>query len=172
MIPIKGYSTFDPLKHCVIGKNFSSDFFGNNIKNTKISDPLRRIADETEEDYQTLDKILKDAGVHTYRVNFDETIYDGNFHGRPPVCPRDHFATIGETFYATHPTDFYGSMLKQIDRKSLFLKNWDYNQCLASTAFISRCGKDLFWDRTVQDTNRPHNKNGKEECAKIIATLK
>jgi hypothetical protein len=173
MIPIKGYSTFDPLKHCVIGKNFSSDFFEHNIKDTKISDPLRRIADETEEDYQTLDKILKDAGVQTYRIDFDETTYDNNFHGRPPVCPRDHFATIGETFYATHPTDFYGSMLKQIDRNKIFLKNWDYQHCLASTAFISRCGKDLFWDRTVQDTRRPYNnKNGKDECAKNIATLK
>lgn len=51
MIPIKGYATFDPLKHCLVGKNFSSDFFERNIKNKKISDPLRRIADETEEDY-------------------------------------------------------------------------------------------------------------------------
>ena len=58
MIPIKGYATFDPLKHCLIGKHFSSDFFKNTIKNTKIADPLRRIADETEEDFQTLQKIL------------------------------------------------------------------------------------------------------------------
>ena len=55
MIPIKGYATFDPLKHCLIGKNFSSDFFGKITKNTKVSDPLKRIADETEEDYQKLE---------------------------------------------------------------------------------------------------------------------
>ena len=67
MIPIKGYATFHPLKHCLIGKTFSSDFFKKNIKNPKITDPLRRIADETEEDYQKLDEILKSAGVKTYR---------------------------------------------------------------------------------------------------------
>ena len=59
MIPIKGYATFDTLKHCVIGKNFSSDFFGNNIKNTKISDPLRRIADETVDLLCVLEIILQ-----------------------------------------------------------------------------------------------------------------
>ena len=72
MIPIKGYATFDPLKSCLIGRNFSADFFRKNIKETKISDPLQRIADETEEDYQTLEKILKDANVTTYRPDFDE----------------------------------------------------------------------------------------------------
>ena len=40
-------------------------------KNDKIMDPLKRIAEETEEDYQTLDNILKDAGVKTYRSFLD-----------------------------------------------------------------------------------------------------
>ena len=51
MIHIKGYATFHPLKHCLIGKHFSSNFFKKNIKNPKITDPLRRIADDTEEDF-------------------------------------------------------------------------------------------------------------------------
>ena len=32
MIPIKGYATFDPLKSCLIGRNFSGDFFKKNIE--------------------------------------------------------------------------------------------------------------------------------------------
>ena len=59
MIPIKGYATFDPLKHCLVGQTFSSDFFKHIIKEPKISGPLQRIADETEEDYLKLEKILK-----------------------------------------------------------------------------------------------------------------
>ena len=35
MIPIKGYATFDPLKICLIGRNFSGDFFKKNIKDPK-----------------------------------------------------------------------------------------------------------------------------------------
>ena len=149
MIPIKGYATFHPLKHCVIGKNFSSKFFKKNIKNTKISDPLSRIADETEEDYQKLDNILKQANIQTYRIKFNEDEYHGNYHGRPPVCPRDHFAVIGEKFYAYQKTNFYGNFLKQIDKKYLSIGN---KKIAVSTANICRVGKDLFWDIGLLDT--------------------
>jgi hypothetical protein len=152
MIPIKGYASFHPLKHCLVGKSFSNDFFKRNIKNTKISDPLRRIADETEEDYQALIDILTKADVKTYRPEFDESKFDADYHGRPPVCPRDHFAVIGETFYATHPTNFYGSVLKQIDKKNVYVNNWNYKDCLTSTAYMARCGKDIFWDCKPQKT--------------------
>ena len=72
-IPIKGYATFDPLKHCVIGSAFKPDWFKHLsiYKNDKIMDPLKRIAEETEEDFETLEKILKDAGVKTYRTFLD-----------------------------------------------------------------------------------------------------
>jgi hypothetical protein len=149
MIPIKGYATFDPLKHCLIGKHFSSDFFKQAVKNPKVSDPLRRIADETEEDFQALEKILKDAGVHTYRPTFDESTYDGEIHNRPPVCPRDEFAVIGETFYATRPASFYADILKNIDRNNLYVQNWNHQPPLVSTATICRVGKDIFWDRQI-----------------------
>ena len=73
MIPIKGYATFDPLKHCWIGSGFKTEWFRDLpiYKNKKVMDPLKRIAEETEEDYQTLEKILKDAGVKTYRSFLD-----------------------------------------------------------------------------------------------------
>ena len=143
-IPIKGYATFHPLKHCLIGKHFSSDFFKKNIKNVKVADPLRRIADETEEDFLKLETILKSHNIKTYRPIWNENDFDSSFKGRPPVCPRDHFAVIGETFYATHPTHFYGNLIKQIDKNNLFLQNWDYPRCLTSTAFVVRIGKIFF----------------------------
>lgn len=170
MIPIKGYATFHQLKHCLIGKNFSSDFFSKITNNTKISDPLKRIADETEEDYQSLEKILNDAGVKTYRPVFDEMSYDGNFHGRPPVCPRDHFGVIGETFYATQPTDFYSHTLKQIDPTALFLQNWDYENALVNTANICRVGKDIFWDRKI--TKLWDGSGTEQECEDRIAKMR
>ena len=36
MIPIKGYATFDPLKSCLIGRNFSGDFFKKNIEDNEV----------------------------------------------------------------------------------------------------------------------------------------
>ena len=90
MIPIKGYATFDKLQHCWIGSGFKAEWFsGLEIyKNKKIMDPLKRIADETEEDFQTLDKILKDAGVKTYRsfLNIDRVKYNTCFQFLDYTC--------------------------------------------------------------------------------------
>jgi hypothetical protein len=146
-IPIKGYSTFDPLKHCMIGKSFDVSWFKDLeiYKNDKIMDPLKKISDETEEDYQTLEKILRDAGVQTYRpeIDFIEIQSLKNIY-RPPVCPRDHFAVIGNKFYSvTMGSHGYASVLKQIARKDLVV---DLQDGEISSAVICRVGKDLFWD--------------------------
>ena len=146
-IPIKGYATFDPLKHCMIGSGFKTEWFQDLsiYKNNKIMDPLKKIADETEEDYQTLEKILNSAGVQTYRPWLDINKYKSLKNmGRPPVCPRDHFGVIGEKFYAvTGGAEGYTDIIKRISRKNLML---DQTNSVISTATICRVGKDIWWD--------------------------
>lgn len=152
MIPIKGYATFDPLKHCWIGSGFRTEWFGDLpiYKNKKIMDPLKRIADETEEDYQTLEKILKDNHVQVHRsfLNIDKVGSLKNIV-KPPACPRDHFAVIGEKLYAVgENSDGYADVLKQVPRDNLEIMRVAGR---ISTANICRVGKDLWWD-LVADT--------------------
>ena len=147
-IPIKGYATFDPLKHCWIGSGFKTEWFGDLdiYKNDRIMDPLKRIAEETEEDYQTLDKILKDAGVKTYRSFLDINKYGSLKNiATPPVCPRDHFAVVGEKLYFD-PGDIkgYEDILGHIARNSMHFGH-DGIAGL-STANMCRVGKDLWWE--------------------------
>ena len=154
MIPIKGYATFDPLKHCWIGSGFKTEWFSDLpiYKNNKIMDPLKRMAEETEEDYQTLEKILKDAGVKTYRSFLDINKF-GSLKNvfRPPIAPRDHFAVIGEKLYCgTNPSQGYGDMLTQISRKNLEICRIRGE---LNTAIICRVGKDLWWD--INDKRTP-----------------
>jgi len=148
MIPIKGYATFHPLKHCWIGSGFKTEWFHDLpiYNNNKIMDPLKRIADETEEDYQALEKILKDVGVQTYRSFLDIDKFKSLKNiWRPPVNPRDHFAVIGEKLYAIgSQSEGYANVLKQIDKKDIVLE-WGTPGCI-STATIARLGKDLYWD--------------------------
>ena len=155
-IPIKGYSTFDPLKHCWIGSGFKTEWFKDLpiYKNNKIMDPLKKIADETEEDYQKLERILKDANVQTHRNFLDMDKYRSLKNvSRPPVNPRDNFGVIGEKIYAVAGgSEGFGEMLKRIDRKNVSL---DFNGGVITTATICRVGKDLYWDidkHTNQDT--------------------
>ena len=119
MIPIKGYATFHPLKHCWIGSSFKAEWFKDLsiYKNNKIMDPLKRIAEETEEDFQTLEKILKNADVKTYRSFLDINKYGSLKNiARPPTNPRDYFAVIGEKIYACSSGEpGYINVLKQIN---------------------------------------------------------
>lgn len=146
-IPIKGYATFHPLKHCWIGSGFRADWFKDLSigKNDKIMDPLKRIAEETEEDYQTLEKILQSVGVKTYRSFLDITKYKSLHEiNRPPVNPRDHFAVIGEKIYALSAGSAgYIDVLKNIERENLVIH---HTPGKISTATIARVGRDLFWD--------------------------
>jgi hypothetical protein len=146
MIPIKGYATFDPLKHCWIGSGFKTEWFSDLpiYKNNKIMDPLKRIAEETEEDYQALEKILKDAGVQTYRSFLDiGKVRSLKNIITPPVNPRDYFAVIGEKLYATRGMPGCKDVLKQVDRKNLSITQ---EKAQVSTANLCRVGKDLWWD--------------------------
>ena len=74
MIPIKGYATFHPLKHCWIGSGFKAEWFSELFTDKKILDPLKRIADETEEDYQNFIKVIEQYGAKVYRPNYDNVL--------------------------------------------------------------------------------------------------
>jgi len=155
MIPIKGYATFDPMKHCWLGFGLQADWFeGLSIyKNNKIMDPLKRILEETEEDFQTLEKILRDAGVQTHRSSLDIEKFQSLRHiQRPPIQPRDYFAVVGEKLYAVGEIfPGYRNILKQIKRENLHLDIKQAHENIAiespvSTNCIVRVGKDIWWD--------------------------
>ena len=158
MIPIKGYATFDPLKHCLIGSGFKAEWFRDLsiYKNKKIMDPLERIAEETEEDYQTLEKILRQAGVKTHRshLEMDKVLSLKNIL-RPPVCPRDHFAVVGEKIYFSKGNHVgYEKILRSINKHSIHF-DLDIDLKTLDTANICRIGKDVHWDVT-KDCNPTH----------------
>jgi len=170
MIPIKGYATFDPLKHCWIGSGFKTEWFRDLpiYKNKKIMDPLKRIAEETEEDLQRLETILKDAGVQTYRsfLDMDKVESLKNIH-RPPIHPRDHFAVIGETLYATGGAiKGCQDVLKQVSKENIEIGT---TQNTISTALITRVGKDLYWelDNTPNALKEKYTKKWQEEGFRV-----
>jgi hypothetical protein len=94
---------WDPLKVCAVGRSYPPEFYSN-IKNPKVRNVMERIAIETEEDYQKLISKLEEFDVTVVRTdiseNFEDHVDDNT--GRPyppPMCPRDHTAMVGNTFY-------------------------------------------------------------------------
>lgn len=145
-IPIRGYATFDPLRHCWVGSGFEWEWFQDLeiAREDRIMSPLKRIAEETEEDYQRLCDILRSAGVTCHRSHLDMTRYS-SLHDvwRPPVNPRDHFAVIGETLYATSEAQGYGDVLRRCDPRTVHI---DTRSVPVSTAVLVRVGRDVWWD--------------------------
>jgi N-dimethylarginine dimethylaminohydrolase len=147
MIPVKGYASYHPLKHCMVGSGFQIDWFKEFFSDKKILDPLQRIAEETEEDFLELSRILTKAGVEVHRPKLEIEKYNSlRDIYRPPMTPRDHFAVIGEKFYAVQYAQGYSNVLKKIKKEQMYIKPKDSTYTgTIDTASILRAGKDLYW---------------------------
>lgn len=95
------YQHWDPLRTCLVGRSYSPKFYSF-IKNPKVRTVMERIAEETEEDYQSLVHLLEKFGVKVIRpyLSDDYRMYMQN--GKilpPPMCPRDWTIMLGDNFY-------------------------------------------------------------------------
>lgn len=105
MIPIKFNAPWHPLRHVIVGRCYDVDFF-TPIKNPRIRDSLQKISSETEEDYQSLIKILTKHDIKVERPQLDPNLTIMDFVSdrgtidfdkarsatlipRPPMQPRD-----------------------------------------------------------------------------------
>ena len=61
------WNKWGKLKTVLLGTVHPIEFY-NGIKSTKISDPLKRIAEESMEDLDNFEKILKDFGTKVIRT--------------------------------------------------------------------------------------------------------
>ena len=104
MIPIKGFATFHPLKHCIVGKAHDP---------SDVEEPLKKIMEETNEDLDNLENTLTGFGVKCYRPTIEKK------DSRPPVSPRDYFVALGENLFVGKVISGYKDILKQIDREKI-----------------------------------------------------
>jgi len=99
------YSVFqhwDPLKVCVIGRSYPPEFY-NWIRDANTRRRFERLAEETEQDYQSLKDLLQNKfGIRVLRPQLPEDLSLLNIHGRwmqPPVSPRDYFIMIQDKLW-------------------------------------------------------------------------
>jgi hypothetical protein len=102
------HQPWDPLNVCVVGRSYPPEFYSF-ITNSRVREVMERIAQETEEDYQELIKLLNKFNVKVVRptINPDREFYKK--HGRyepPPMTPCDWSVMIGSTFYHNWRTRF------------------------------------------------------------------
>jgi len=91
------YQHWDPLKKCIVGRTYPPEFYSW-ITNSATRNRFEKLAEETEEDYQSLISLLQDRfGVNVVRPEFPEdinTLYIDGKWVQPPTAPRDYFLMI------------------------------------------------------------------------------
>lgn len=101
------YQHWDPLKVCVVGRSYPPEFYSW-IVNSTVRSKFETLAEETEEDYQNLIKLLTKFGVEVVRPNMPksfEGLYINDRWVAPPTVPRDYFSMIGTELWAPHVTN-------------------------------------------------------------------
>lgn len=127
MIPVKGYTTFQPLKHCIVGSVHDPE---------TVSDDLKIIMEQTAEDLDTLVATLETFGVSCYRPRSKDVTK------RPPISPRDYFTVVGENLLVGKLINGYKEILAEIDREKVM---WFLDSDVSSGNMI-RCGDHIHWD--------------------------
>jgi hypothetical protein len=158
-IKINSYTGFQPLKTCLVGRSYPPEFY-HKISNSKVRNVIERVAQETEEDYQSLIKLIQSFGVTVVRPeivcdnNFEEykLILDNglNWYQPPPMTPRDSLLVHGNRLFVDRPygqtyRDFFDPVIDMIDGQIFHSKN---HPCLRQLpgASVTRVGKDVFFD--------------------------
>ena len=131
----------------MLGECYSPEFF-NDIKNTKVRSALQRIANETQEDLEGYEKVLKDFGCDVIRPDMDKndsimsyTDYNGKLTliPRSPLQPRDHQLVIGNDLFYTQDFDHPG-IKQSLDNYNKNFKN--IYSPLSEASFNGHKGED------------------------------
>lgn len=96
------YQHWDPLQVCMVGRTYPPEFY-KWIKDSKTRTKFENLAQETEEDYRGLIKLLNDRfDVKVQRPEFPAELTNLYINGKwvqPPTAPRDYFLMIGDKFW-------------------------------------------------------------------------
>jgi len=148
----KSFNHWDPLKKCLIGSVYPTDFFADH-PDTKIADSLSRINQETREDLDNLEKTLQQMGVKTYRSDELQRIYkkysgvkqfmEENGHvPKPVMSPRDDYIVIGNHLVKTAPESSYDTT----DAPWAGCEDFIQSPYLFEAPSVMRAGRDLMID--------------------------
>lgn len=164
-IVINSHTGFQPLLTCIVGRSYPPEFY-DKILNKNVRQVMQKVAEETEEDYQKLIKILENFKVEVFRPNIET---DNNFeeyllieqngtrrYQIPPMNPRDNLLAVGENLFVDRPygeeyIDFYDNIIKNINSSNVFhSKNYDCLKNLSGPS-ITRLGNRLYFDRNMNE---------------------
>ena len=151
------WNKWDKLKTVVLGDIYKQEFY-DGIKTKEIRDGLLRITEESLEDLDYFEKVLKDFGCNVIRpkinpnANIMDYIIDGKIKGivpRPPLMPRDCQFVYGNTlvYTKTENTPYIYHALKKYNNDDVTnIKPKDRRHHSRWAPNFTLVGRDLYID--------------------------
>ena len=156
---INSYTEFQPLQEIVVGKAYPGEYF-DYITDPEIRNHMMQVFDETEEDFQHLIQMLKGFGVTVIRPTivskeqFQKQAQQGHF-SYPPITPRDHAITLGNTLFKNSASTMYNSVMDHYEKAGGHVMDphnraWNSGHIMSnsSASCILRLGRDIFFDQS------------------------
>ena len=158
------YNKWDKLEAVMLGDCYGADFF-RSMPNSSVKTNLQKIADETQEDLQNFETILKQFGCEVVRpvINPRDKItdfleHDGSIQGeqgvpRAPLQPRDGQFVAGDKLIYCNGDHFSIIDALQnydkeniVDLNKLYFDNDKNNIFPIDAPNITVVGKDIYVD--------------------------
>lgn len=151
------------LKTVVLGNTYYPEFF-RDVKNDRIRSALQQISEETHENIEFFQSILKSFGCKVIRPHLDnnDSIFNHIYNNkvkklpRPPLQPRDAHMVLGNKYYygvGDHPAIF--DAIKKYNPNVITLDGLDID-----APYFTLVGKDLYVD-DYRDKDDPYNVHDK-----------
>jgi len=191
------YQHWDQLKVVLVGKSYPPEIY-DYITNKKVRSVFYKIAEETEEDYQKLCRLLESFKVDVIRMDIEQEIEEAKIRIKnkqiiqspgPFMQPRDSTIMLGKSFHYYESIENNLRTLINIlkEQNNLAVKNRLYNDVKVGNliykqklngAMTSRIGKDLIIGTThvaeqinIDDTIKKLSKLLPEYRIKIVDTI-
>ena len=154
---INSYTSWQPLEEVIVGRAYSPDYF-DFIDNAQVRNQLQQILSETEEDLDSLQRIIEQSGARVRRPNLpnkdDFVWWQTENHGAPlpPLTPRDWQITLGQKLLRVLPMQELDEICADYTDQTINPHKgaWDPDCILngASASCIVRVGRDVFFDNS------------------------
>lgn len=153
-------NTYDELKVVVLGNYYTPDYF-DFITLPDIADPLKRIAEEINQDLESYKKFLESQGCQVIQPKLPSKHEFEEYHSAtqqflmPPLQPRDFHTVVGSKIYRLgndYEIDQYidRAILEynSVDYVDLSKSNQEfYDQSMQSSATSYNAGADTWYSR-------------------------
>jgi hypothetical protein len=146
------FNTYSKLRTVMLGTYFYPEFFAS-IKNSRVREPLMRMAHEINEDLEVFENTLKDFGCTVIRPDVPVGQFDIDNVYKPPLHIRNAHTVIGDTMYQLNP-DFYNAVTPVLKKYCpnvvdlLELNNKFYLESMTAAANNYNQEKDIWYSRS------------------------